>query len=265
MFRRQEDGSLAALEHITDSRGQPINPGNASTAFAVDWDSDGDLDLLLGNIKGEVLLSRNDGTTRAPVYQAPEKLHAGGSVISIASGDSAPTAADWDGDGRLDLIVGCGDGSVLLFRREAGDGQPVLAAARPLVDPGATHMPPDAAEPKPGRRAKPCAADFNGDGLLDLLVGDFALEQTKPAGDEAETAKALARALARQDELGKEFKRLLQAPENETDDQREARKAMLQRVLEERRALQREIAALQPRQQYTYHGWVWLYLRQPAP
>lgn len=265
IFRRQENGNLAALEHIADSQGQPINPGSASTVFAVDWDGDGDLDLLLGNIQGEVLLSRNDGTRRAPFYQAPEKLHGGGSAISVAGGDSAPTAADWDGDGRLDLIVGCGDGSVLLFRREAGDGQPILAAARPLVAPAGTEIPPDAAEPKPGRRAKPCVADFNGDGLLDLLVGDFAMQQTKPTGDQADTAKALAQARARQAQLAKEFELLVQAPENETADQREARKAKLQSVLEERRALQRQIANLQPQQQYAYHGWVWLYLRRPVP
>lgn len=265
VFRRQVDGTLAALEHITDSQGQPINPGNASTVFAVDWDGDGDLDLLLGNIQGEVLLARNDGTRQAPVYQAPEKLHAGGSVITVPGGDSAPTAADWDGDGRLDLIVGCGDGSVLLFRREAGEDEPVLAAAVTLVPPASGDDPaPGTYEARPGRRAKPCVADFNNDGLLDLLVGDFSVRQVQPAGDEGEAAKALAQARSRQVELTEELERLLEAPENETVQEREARRAKLQSLLEERRTLARQMAALRPRQQPSYHGWVWLYLRQPS-
>lgn len=266
VFRRQQDGSFAALEHITDSQGQPINPGNASTAHAVDWDGDGDLDLLLGNIQGEVLLARNDGTTQAPVYQAPEKLHADGRPIAVAEGDSAPIAADWDGDGRLDLIVGCGDGGVLFFRNEAQEGPPTLAAGRHLVPPSvAAATDQGSSEPKPGKRSKPCVADFNGDGLLDLLVGDFSSQQAEPAGEQAETARTLEQLRARQAELAEELQRLLQAPADETDEQRQERKARLQSVLQERRVFERQLANMRPRTPYTYHGWVWLYLRQPRP
>jgi hypothetical protein len=35
----------------------------------------------------------------------------------VPHGDSHPIAADWDGDMLLDLLVGCGDGSVLFYIR----------------------------------------------------------------------------------------------------------------------------------------------------
>ena len=53
-FRRESDGKFAAGEKLKDPSGTPISFGSASTVFAVDWDSDGDLDLLLGNINGGV-------------------------------------------------------------------------------------------------------------------------------------------------------------------------------------------------------------------
>ena len=43
----------------SDATGNPLNVGHASTAFAVDWDANGTLDLVLGNIRGEVHLARS--------------------------------------------------------------------------------------------------------------------------------------------------------------------------------------------------------------
>jgi hypothetical protein len=46
-----------------------------------------------------------------------------------------PFAADWDGDGRPDLLVGAGDGSVLWYRNVRSTGSPELAAAQVLIPP----------------------------------------------------------------------------------------------------------------------------------
>ena len=120
LFRGLNDGSFAAGEPVKDKRNRPINIGYGVTAFAADWDADGDLDLLAGTVdytdQGNVYLVRNEGSTTHFAFGEPEKLLAGGSPIVATDGGAAPVAADWDRDGRLDLILGCGDGSVRLYR-----------------------------------------------------------------------------------------------------------------------------------------------------
>jgi len=84
---------------------------------------------------------------------------------NLTAGDFAqPAAADWDGDGRADLVVGSGYGDLLLFTR-AGTGP--FGRARALL-PGDDL--PLAATP---RRAQvsPWLGDLDGDGQLDLLLG----------------------------------------------------------------------------------------------
>jgi hypothetical protein len=149
--------------------------GTASAAHAADWDGDGDLDLVVGDIRGNVHLLPNEGTAKAWSFGPHRPLQAAGAAIRVP-GDAGPFVADWDGDGRADLLVGAGDGSVTLFRNGGKPKEPALEAGRLLVRPQGERRPPEGAKPaeRPGMRAKACAADWNGDGRLDLLVGDFA-------------------------------------------------------------------------------------------
>jgi hypothetical protein len=48
-FRRQPDGKFAAGKQLKDRNGKPLNAGSGSSVFAVDWDGDGRLDILLGD------------------------------------------------------------------------------------------------------------------------------------------------------------------------------------------------------------------------
>src|SRR2546423_6493929 len=132
-FRRLADGTFAAGERIKDREGKELKVDYGASVFACDWDGDGKLDLLVGVVaadKGNVFLIRNTGTRTKYEYGAPEKLEAGGKDIVAAAGDAAPVAADWDGDGKLDLVLGAGDGSVVWFRNVGTRSEPKLAAAK---------------------------------------------------------------------------------------------------------------------------------------
>jgi FG-GAP-like repeat len=83
--------------------------------------------------------------------------------------------ADWDGDGRLDLIVGAEDGSVVWYRNVGSAQEPKLEAARTLVGKSPIGWGGDEGRRANdwGLRVKPCVIDWNGDGRLDILLGDL--------------------------------------------------------------------------------------------
>lgn len=266
LFHRQADGSFAEKEQILDADGKPIKQGSASTVFATDWDDDQDLDLIVGDIEGFVWLIKNQGTRHQPAYGNAQKLtapHKAGEAdsdddadkdqdetdddqphenepIQVAGGDSGPVVADWDQDGLMDLVVGAGDGSILLYRNAGTKIEPKLAAVEVLV-PASRPMKSwaDAEErreeggpadgPVRGIRAKVCVTDWNGDRRPDLLVGDFirrALPPRKLSDDERakkkEADQAFAEVLERYQEAIAKFTESLQAQQSEADAETES-------------------------------------------
>lgn len=238
--------------------------GTASVAHAADWDGDGDYDLLVGDIGGSVYLVPNEGNAKEYAFGKEQPLQAGGKAIKARHGDAGPFAADWDGDGDLDLLVGCGDGSAVLYRNVGTKTEPELAAGETLVPAANVVYGADApAEPQRGIRAKLCAADFNGDGRLDLLLGDFTTQKPAPqkltAEQKAEHEK-LRQELAELQEQMNPLRKKLHGPDRvkekeERDKFQKEYNEVLSRYFEIRSRLPRE---------YENHGWVWLFLRKPA-
>src|SRR5262245_530182 len=181
-FPREAEGGFGARRTLGTRRGEPLSVRTdmekRATAMAVaDWDGDGDVDLVVGNIDGWVFWIENEGSARDYRFAEPVRLAARGKEIAAGGGDAGPALGDWDGDGDLDLFVGAGDGSVTLFRNCGTRTRPRLDEPELLLAP-VPGIEDNTARLRSGVRAcgsltKPCVADWNGDGLADLLVGDF--------------------------------------------------------------------------------------------
>jgi hypothetical protein len=233
--------------------------GTASAAHAADWDGDGDYDLIIGNINGNVYLVPNEGTPESYAFGKERQL------TSVRSRRAGTFTADWDGDGDLDLLVGAEDGSVSLYRNTGDCKSPELASPVQLVSPGektdkttVRNAPKDVHR---GRRSKICVTDWNGDGLLDLLVGDIVYQ--KPDLPEPTPQEKAEHEQARK-ELESVQKRYGELISKIHGPSRLRRQEQIDKVLKEMEPVRRRMTELRSKlpREYDRHGWVWLFLRK---
>lgn len=132
------------------------------------WDADDRKDLIVGQTDGTVVLYTNVGGDDAPTFDAGTVLQFGpaGAKTDIDVGSRAtPTVADWNSDGRKDLVVGAYDGKVHLFINAGSDAAPDFPAET-FAQFGAGDL------VVPGSRSSPAVRDLDGDGKKDLLAGN---------------------------------------------------------------------------------------------
>ena len=288
------EGGFGLPYKVAGVDGEPVIVGRASAPCVADWDSDGDLDLIVGEISGAMYYVENTGSARAPKYATPVKMKAAGVDLSVR-GDSGPVVADWDADGDLDLIVGDGNGAVYLFQNTPADGEPVLGPRIELVNGRTYKENPETGEfglepgsglhpDEMGSRAKLSVCDWNADGALDLLLGDFSSEMGPEPELTEEQAATKERLEAEQDELSDKmnahWKRVRDAAakaigEKRTDEPDEDYYGRLSENQEELRDSDEEYSGVMKRFQEVYsdlaplrpesiyHGYVWVYLRKP--
>ncbi len=119
-------GQFAARETLLDKHNklllrepnqQQVYQSFGSWPALVDWDNDGDLDLLVGGFDGTIRIFLNEGTRTDPQFAGTNfKVQAAGKDVQVPDGHAAPVVVDWDGDGRWDILCGCARGSVYFYR-----------------------------------------------------------------------------------------------------------------------------------------------------
>jgi len=203
-----EDGRVAFVKNTGKKRnGMPLfnDPvylkqkaeyvkfGALSTPFSVDWDDDGHPDIISGNSAGNICFIKNKYGGSDPEWEAPVLLQVGGKDIHIMAGKNGSiqgpaeekwgyttlTVADWDGDGKQDIIVNSIFGEIIWYKNTGSLSQlegPYKVKADwggiPVPKPEWNWWNPGPTDLVTQWRTTPIAIDWNKDGLMDLVVLD---------------------------------------------------------------------------------------------
>ncbi|MFC2085613.1 FG-GAP repeat domain-containing protein [Bacteroidota bacterium] len=139
-----------------------LDVGTESLPALADLDADGDLDLFIANkidpYEGErahVYLATNTGDAEGPSFAISGRMQL------TPSFHYAPEFADVDADGDLDLLMGTWNKGLSFYRNNGSPQMPDFD----LVEEGYVTL-------TRGSNSTPTMADLDGDGDLDLLVGE---------------------------------------------------------------------------------------------
>ncbi len=142
------------------ANGEAIRLGHHATTRCYDWDQDGHLDLLVGGGDGRLWLYRNSGASQRVGFRAREPVSATGRD-RWGSSYTGFVLANLVGNALPDLAV-CHSGNQVTIHQNVGDAKDPRFAENGLT-----------LEVQENCQGRFDVADWDGDGLADLVTGSF--------------------------------------------------------------------------------------------
>jgi len=168
-------------EVIMDEQGDSLNVAHSTVVEPFDYDNDGDLDLLISTRMDGTFLSVNIGSCSNPIFKKGVKLNLPQYDYIYAplkeprkSRVSHAHPVDWDNDSLFDLVCGTEEGHLVWYKNSGTKKKPEFLKAETLFTSqgGWGNVEGEPLIPL-GVRCKVYAHDYNLDGKMDLIVGDF--------------------------------------------------------------------------------------------
>lgn len=212
IFYGNNNGGLEEVEILKDKSGANIHSGmyydfqkkeyiytngvknrdKVNFAKAVDWDNDGDLDLLLSGKMG-IKLRINEGDSKHAIFA--------NSNISVFNDYNADAVVDWDGDGLWDIISGSDDGNVYVLKNSGNKKSPCFNTAECIMK---SELFVNTEKGESCGLTLPTVCDYNNDGKLDIVVGIKITGEGKPLDLSSEQIKKREEYKKRTEEIRKE-------------------------------------------------------------
>ncbi|WP_391564875.1 exo-alpha-sialidase [Allorhodopirellula solitaria] len=184
----RENPQYAAGVKLLQRSGDPLVMDlQMITPTAVDWDADGDMDLIVGDEDGRVALVENSGqlVDGVPQFESPVYFRQQADTLKFGA-LATPFAYDWDRDGDEDILCGNTAGSIGFFENlgEGENGKPKWNAPKLLEVKTADGTKPFRVMAGPsGSIQGPCeakwgyttlsVADWDGDGDGDIVYNSI--------------------------------------------------------------------------------------------
>jgi len=146
--------------------GLNFDVGSYSAPDIVDWNNDGKKDVICGDSSGRVTLLINVGTNAAPLFTSASRSFIQDGSSDLDAGTTvSPIAVDLNRDGKKDLVIGESGGRFCYYENSNTDAAPVFNGYSYLKDSTGATIDVE-------NYARVCAADWDNDGIVDVMSGN---------------------------------------------------------------------------------------------